>query len=218
MELFWDENKKSASGKFIPIERETKEPHSCSIRTSNCNLCGMELIWDKSLRSDTGKIRPAEAETGESHYCPERTFNCKTCGKELIWNKSLRSDTDKLIPAEKETNEAHYCPNKGPWKCGNCGAEYVWARAPNGKSRPHSGGKIHDCLGRWDNQGNDIPQPDAWDIADMQEKEGKEQDSDDDMPNDDGGADQYTEEGDDAPDDDYRGDTNRPGEVFSKDD
>ena len=36
-ELTWDKSRKSDSGKMIPIEKATNEPHNCPNSPYNCN-------------------------------------------------------------------------------------------------------------------------------------------------------------------------------------
>ena len=103
---------------------------------------------------------PIEKETNELHHCQKRTFKCKDCHMELFWDKSMKSKSGKMIPIDRETNKPHYCQMK-VFKCGNCNAEYVWAEAPNGEGRPHIDGKIHDCRGLWDDQGDDTDDEDT---------------------------------------------------------
>ena len=240
-ELFWDEARRADNGRMIPIDKETNQPHNCPNKFFKCNHCGKELFWDEARRADNGKIRPVEKETNELHNCPNKFFKCRLCGMELYWDESRRSkplwqsersDKDalspsgKMIPIEKETNEPHHCPKDDRiFNCSECNTEFRWAKAPNGEGRPHTlDGKIHDCRNLWDDQGNFIPEIDeidrqAWEI------EYREGDDDYELdyyepevePADEVGE-LYTEENDDEPHDDYRGDTNRPEDKLDDED
>lgn len=76
-ELYFDKHHKSASCKFIPMEKETDMPHDCPKKPAvrepqilKCYRCGGEIYFDDKHLSPSGKKIPIDYETEEPHQCP----------------------------------------------------------------------------------------------------------------------------------------------------
>jgi hypothetical protein len=79
------------TGKKIPLDEETSEPHDCPVRSKHqqhqqsqqhqqqekqqrryhlCNKgCGQEIYFDASSKSQSGKFIPLSKDTGLPHQC-----------------------------------------------------------------------------------------------------------------------------------------------------
>jgi hypothetical protein len=76
------------TGKKIPLDPGTNEPHDCPVRRDQpqtqlqgqeqtqqrrylqCNKgCGQEIYFDANSKSQSGKWIPLDKETGEPHQC-----------------------------------------------------------------------------------------------------------------------------------------------------
>jgi len=76
------------TGKKIPLDVETNEPHDCPVRRDQpqqqqtqqqqpqqmrylqCNKgCGQEIYFDANNKSQSGKFIPLDKDTGQSHQC-----------------------------------------------------------------------------------------------------------------------------------------------------
>jgi hypothetical protein len=76
------------TGKKIPLDIETNEPHDCPVRRDQpqqqrqqsyqqqerrylqCNKgCGQEIYFDANSKSQSGKYIPLDKDTGEPHQC-----------------------------------------------------------------------------------------------------------------------------------------------------
>jgi hypothetical protein len=77
------------TGKKIPLDPETNEPHDCPVRRDQpqqqskqglpqqqqrhylqCNKgCGQEIYFDANSKSQSGKFIPLDRDTGEPHQC-----------------------------------------------------------------------------------------------------------------------------------------------------
>jgi hypothetical protein len=75
------------TGKKIPLDEETSEPHNCPVRSQRehqqhqqrqqqerryhqCSKgCGQEIYFDASNKSQSGKWIPLDKETGQPHQC-----------------------------------------------------------------------------------------------------------------------------------------------------
>jgi hypothetical protein len=80
------------TGKKIPLDPETNEPHDCPVRRDQpqqkqgqiqqpqqqiqrrylqCNKgCGNEIYFDANNKSQSGKWVPLDKDTGQPHQCP----------------------------------------------------------------------------------------------------------------------------------------------------
>ena len=80
---FDDEYISERTGKKIPLDVDTDEPHDCPVwrsqkeqrrqsqrRYYSCRKgCGQFIYFDQNERSESGKYIPLDKETGESHQC-----------------------------------------------------------------------------------------------------------------------------------------------------
>ena len=78
---FDDKHVSQRTGKWIPLDIQTNEPHDCPARTEqqqqvqqrryhNCNKgCGNEIYFDANNKSQSGKWIPLDKETGLPHQC-----------------------------------------------------------------------------------------------------------------------------------------------------
>jgi hypothetical protein len=73
------------TGKKIPLDLATNEPHDCPVRREQqqsqlpenqekryfqCNKgCGQEIYFDANNKSQSGKFIPLDKETGQPHQC-----------------------------------------------------------------------------------------------------------------------------------------------------
>jgi hypothetical protein len=77
------------TGKKIPLDIETNEPHDCPARRDQpqqqgqeqqtqqrrylqCNKgCGQEIYFDVNTKSQSGNWIPIDKDTGTTHQCPQ---------------------------------------------------------------------------------------------------------------------------------------------------
>lgn len=112
------------SGKKIPLDPDTYEPHDCVEFDSQiyCNLCDKPIEFDDDYVSErTGKKIPLDIDTGEPHDCKvwkqqKRYLPCrKGCGKSIYFDKNNEyglSESGKYVPLDKETGEPHQCEGR----------------------------------------------------------------------------------------------------------
>jgi hypothetical protein len=68
------------TGKKIPLDVDTEEPHDCPIRRAHhrkfydCNRgCGFQIYFDKMYLTESGKWIPVDKQTGLPHTCAGRS-------------------------------------------------------------------------------------------------------------------------------------------------
>ena len=82
---FDDKHISQRTGKKIPLDIETNEPHDCPVRRDQpqqqehqqmqrrylqCNKgCGQEIYFDANNKSQSGKWIPLDKDTGLPHQC-----------------------------------------------------------------------------------------------------------------------------------------------------
>ena len=73
-EITFSDDYTSESGKKIPLDADTDEPHRCKAweeahrRYKNCfKGCGGEIYFDQDSRTDSGKWIPVDKYTNEPH-------------------------------------------------------------------------------------------------------------------------------------------------------
>ena len=87
---FDDKHVSQRTGKKIPLDVDTSEPHDCPARRDQqqqgqpqqqqrryhqCNKgCGQEIYFDANNKSQSGKWIPLEKETGEPHQCQQQNL------------------------------------------------------------------------------------------------------------------------------------------------
>jgi DEAD/DEAH box helicase domain-containing protein len=76
-EITFDDGYVSASGKMIPLNPHSEEPHKCGeyeVARRNyhdCRKgCGKKIYFDEDYRTLTGKWIPVDSGTGQPHQCP----------------------------------------------------------------------------------------------------------------------------------------------------
>ena len=78
-DLYLDDHVVSKSGKRIPLEEETGQPHNCPEREQSdyrsqpfeCNKCGISLFVSSTHKSKNNKFIPLEYPQGHPHDCPK---------------------------------------------------------------------------------------------------------------------------------------------------
>jgi hypothetical protein len=92
---FDDKHVSQRTGKKIPLDPGTNEPHDCPVRRDQpqqqlqgqqlqqsfqqqqrryhqCNKgCGQEIYFDENRKSQSGKFIPLDKETGQPHQCQQ---------------------------------------------------------------------------------------------------------------------------------------------------
>ena len=83
---FDDKHISEKTGKRIPLDKDTEEPHDCPARNDQqrhgesqqpqqrryhmCNKgCGQEIYFDANSKSQSGKWIPLDKDTGQPHQC-----------------------------------------------------------------------------------------------------------------------------------------------------
>ena len=74
------------TGKKIPLDVETNEPHDCPVRRDQPEQSGQQQIQQRRY-----------------HQCN------KGCGQEIYFDANSKSQTGKYIPLDKETELPHEC-------------------------------------------------------------------------------------------------------------
>jgi hypothetical protein len=88
---FDDRHISQRTGKKIPLDVETNEPHDCQARNNGqhqqqvqqsqqmqrhylqCNKgCGHEIYFDANNKSQSGKWIPLDKDTGQPHQCQQQ--------------------------------------------------------------------------------------------------------------------------------------------------
>ncbi|MFL6321989.1 MAG: hypothetical protein ACJ72Q_16140 [Nitrososphaeraceae archaeon] len=76
------------TGKKIPLDAETNEPHNCPVR---------------SLRQEQQQSQQQEHQERRYHQCN------KGCGQEIYFDANNKSQSGKWIPLDKDTGLPHQC-------------------------------------------------------------------------------------------------------------
>jgi len=79
---FDDQHVSRKSGKKIPLDAQSGEPHRCEESLDawranhplKCRLCDQEIFFDSEITSANGKKIPLDVETEEPHDCPKSTY------------------------------------------------------------------------------------------------------------------------------------------------
>ena len=86
---FDDKHISERTGKRIPLDVDTEEPHDCPARKNQqlqgelqqpqqrryhqCRKgCGQEIYFDANNKSHSGKFIPLDKDTGLPHQCPQQ--------------------------------------------------------------------------------------------------------------------------------------------------
>jgi hypothetical protein len=77
------------TGKKIPLDPDTNEPHDCPVRR------------DQPQQEQQGQQQPQQQ---------RRYLQCnKGCGQEIYFDPNSKTESGKWIPLEKETGLPHQC-------------------------------------------------------------------------------------------------------------
>jgi hypothetical protein len=90
---FDDKHVSQRTGKKIPLDPGTNEPHDCPVRRDQPQqqLQGQQL--QQSFQQQQGRY----------HQCN------KGCGQEIYFDENRKSQSGKFIPLDKETGQPHQC-------------------------------------------------------------------------------------------------------------
>jgi hypothetical protein len=125
--VFSDSWVSERSGKSIPLDESTHEPHICPNSTFvnqvlQCKYCQSKITFSVQVISPRGKKIPLNEGTLQKHECKEGkeawknnqkgTLNCRLCGEALMFSEDRKSESNKYIPIEVRTNENHNCPKR----------------------------------------------------------------------------------------------------------
>jgi hypothetical protein len=125
--IFSDSWVSEKSGKRIPLDESTHQPHQCPNSTFvnqvlQCKYCQSKISFSDQVISPRGKKIPLNAGTLQKHECKEGkeawknnskgTLNCRLCGEAIYFDSSNLSENGKHIPMEVLTNKNHDCPRR----------------------------------------------------------------------------------------------------------
>jgi hypothetical protein len=90
---FDDKHISQRTGKKIPLDIETSEPHDCPVRR------------DQPQQQQQGQQQPQQQpQQRRYHQCN------KGCGQEIYFDANNKSPSGKFIPLDKDTGLPHQCP------------------------------------------------------------------------------------------------------------
>jgi hypothetical protein len=79
------------TGKKIPLDQGTNEPHDCPVRRD-------------PRQTQQGQIQQPQQQI-QKHY-----LQCnKGCGQEIYFDANSKSQSGKFIPLDKDTGQPHQC-------------------------------------------------------------------------------------------------------------
>jgi predicted nucleic acid-binding Zn ribbon protein len=84
------------TGKKIPLDAETNEPHNCPVRRS-------QQEQQQSQPQRQQPLQQQEHQERRYHQCS------KGCGQEIYFDANTKSQSGKFIPLDKETGLPHQC-------------------------------------------------------------------------------------------------------------
>lgn len=119
---FDDDVVSDRTGKRIPLDEDSDEPHNCreseyfdNKSTIECHYCQSEIVFDVDYVTESGKKIPLDPETWKPHDCVPRRratskATCWTCKAKIYFDPAQISEINKkMIPMEVETGERHKC-------------------------------------------------------------------------------------------------------------
>jgi hypothetical protein len=87
---FDNEHISERTGKKIPLDVDTQEPHDCPVRRDQPQQQGQQS---------------EQPQTQQKRY-----YQCsKGCGSDIYFHESQRTQNGKWIPLDKQTGEPHQC-------------------------------------------------------------------------------------------------------------
>ena len=85
------------TGKKIPLDAETNEPHNCPVRRSQ---------HEQQQSQPSHLQQPSQ----QQEYQERRYHQCnKGCGQEIYFDANSKTQSGKFIPLDKETGLPHQC-------------------------------------------------------------------------------------------------------------
>src|SRR5829696_102745 len=91
-EIEFSDNHVTRTGKKIPLDRGTFDPHDCPEKepyVMECRECGLDITFSDNHVSKSGKKIPIDPDTGQSHQCaawfekrsqmPKKYVPCRRC-------------------------------------------------------------------------------------------------------------------------------------------
>lgn len=82
------------TGKKIPLDIETNEPHDCPVRRDQPQ---------QQQGQQTQQGQPEQSQQRRYHTCN------KGCGQEIYFDANTKSQSGKWIPLDKDTGMPHQC-------------------------------------------------------------------------------------------------------------
>jgi predicted nucleic acid-binding Zn ribbon protein len=83
------------TGKKIPLDAETNEPHNCRVRRSQQGQQQSQRQQPPAQQQEKQQMR--------YHLCN------KGCGQEIYFDANTKSQSGKYVPLDKETGTPHQC-------------------------------------------------------------------------------------------------------------
>jgi hypothetical protein len=100
---FDNEHISERTGKKIPLDEETSEPHDCPVRSQRQQRQSQQE-QPKKLDNQFSE-QPAEKQQQQRRY-----HQCnKGCGQEIYFDPDNKSQSGKWIPLSKDTGQPHQC-------------------------------------------------------------------------------------------------------------
>ena len=92
---FDDKHISQRTGKKIPLDIDTEEPHDCPVWRSN---------------NQQQPLQRQQQVQQQQHQIQRRYHQCnKGCGQEIYFNVNNKSQSRKWIPLSKDTGQPHQC-------------------------------------------------------------------------------------------------------------
>jgi transcription initiation factor TFIID subunit TAF12 len=93
------------TGKKIPLDAETNEPHNCPVRRSQ-----QEQQQSQPSHLQQQQQQQQQQPSQQQEYQERRYHQCnKGCGQEIYFDVNSKSQSGKFIPLDKETGLPHQC-------------------------------------------------------------------------------------------------------------
>jgi hypothetical protein len=86
------------TGKQIPLDPTTKQPHNCP------NYQKQTTLADTNTTTAAATTITATTSSNEPRY-----VKCKMCNNDIYFEEGRKSDSGKLIPIARLTNKRHQC-------------------------------------------------------------------------------------------------------------
>jgi hypothetical protein len=95
---FDDKHISERTGKKIPLDVDTEEPHDCT-------------VWKNSLQQEQRRQQQLQQQGQQQQQEKQmRYYRCsKGCGQLIYFDPNQRTNTWKWIPLSKDTGQPHQC-------------------------------------------------------------------------------------------------------------